>query len=162
MTPNRTPLGIGLMVAFCILAPLLDMCSKLATETIPVGQITMARFVGQLVFMLPVALVLRPSLRASGRDLWLTFWRAAFLIGSTFCFIAGVAVMPIADALAIVFVMPFITMFLVTSIATLRERQTGTLERLLSMPDLHEDGRKAPMGRLDLCALAEAYERAKA
>lgn len=31
-------------------------------------------------------------------------------------------------------VFPFITMFLVTSIATLRERQTGTLERLLSMP----------------------------
>ena len=31
-------------------------------------------------------------------------------------------------------IFPFITMFLVTSIATLRERQTGTLERLLSMP----------------------------
>lgn len=29
---------------------------------------------------------------------------------------------------------PFITMFLVTSIATLRERRSGTLERLLSMP----------------------------
>ncbi|MEJ3404638.1 ABC transporter permease [Rathayibacter sp. YIM 133350] len=29
---------------------------------------------------------------------------------------------------------PFIVMFLVTSIATLRERRTGTLERLLSMP----------------------------
>jgi ABC-2 type transport system permease protein len=31
-------------------------------------------------------------------------------------------------------VFPFVTMFLVTSIATLRERQTGTLERLLSLP----------------------------
>jgi ABC-2 type transport system permease protein len=31
-------------------------------------------------------------------------------------------------------IFPFITMFLVTSIATLRERQTGTLERLLSLP----------------------------
>lgn len=29
---------------------------------------------------------------------------------------------------------PFIVMFLVTSVATLRERSTGTLERLLSMP----------------------------
>jgi ABC transporter DrrB family efflux protein len=29
---------------------------------------------------------------------------------------------------------PFITMFLVTSIATLRERRSGTLERLLSLP----------------------------
>ncbi|MGH3470904.1 MAG: ABC transporter permease [Nocardioidaceae bacterium] len=35
---------------------------------------------------------------------------------------------------------PFIVMFLVTSVTTLRERNTGTLERLLSMP----------MGKLDL------------
>lgn len=31
-------------------------------------------------------------------------------------------------------VFPFVVMFLVTSVATLRERQSGTLERLLSMP----------------------------
>jgi len=31
-------------------------------------------------------------------------------------------------------IFPFIVMFLITSIATLRERQSGTLERLLSMP----------------------------
>jgi ABC-2 type transport system permease protein len=31
-------------------------------------------------------------------------------------------------------VFPFVVMFLVTSIATLRERQSGTLERLLTMP----------------------------
>lgn len=43
---------------------------------------------------------------------------------------------PVFDriGLAMLGVFPFITMFLVTSIATLRERQTGTLERLLSMP----------------------------
>src|SRR4051794_10965131 len=35
---------------------------------------------------------------------------------------------------------PFVVMFLVTSVTTLRERSSGTLERLLSMP----------MGRLDL------------
>ena len=37
-------------------------------------------------------------------------------------------------------VFPFISMFLVTSVATLRERTSGTLERLLTMP----------MGKLDL------------
>jgi ABC transporter DrrB family efflux protein len=31
-------------------------------------------------------------------------------------------------------IFPFVTMFLVTSVATLRERQSGTLERLLAMP----------------------------
>lgn len=37
-------------------------------------------------------------------------------------------------------VFPFVVMFLVTSVATLRERSSGTLERLLTMP----------LGRLDL------------
>lgn len=35
---------------------------------------------------------------------------------------------------AMIALFPFIVMFLVTSISTLRERRTGTLERLLSMP----------------------------
>ncbi|RNE63780.1 ABC transporter permease [Cryobacterium tepidiphilum] len=35
---------------------------------------------------------------------------------------------------AILALFPFIVMFLITSITTLRERRTGTLERLLSMP----------------------------
>ncbi len=39
-------------------------------------------------------------------------------------------------------VFPFVVMFLVTSIATLRERTSGTLERLLTMP----------LGKLDLLA----------
>ncbi|NED94574.1 ABC transporter permease [Phytoactinopolyspora alkaliphila] len=41
---------------------------------------------------------------------------------------------------ALLAIFPFMIMFLVTSIATLRERSSGTLERLLSMP----------MGKLDL------------
>lgn len=43
---------------------------------------------------------------------------------------------PVFDAIGapLLGVFPFVVMFLVTSIATLRERQTGTLERLLSMP----------------------------
>ena len=41
---------------------------------------------------------------------------------------------------ALLALIPFIVMFLVTSVTTLRERSSGTLERLLSMP----------MGKLDL------------
>ncbi len=43
---------------------------------------------------------------------------------------------PVFDRLgpALLGVFPFVVMFLVTSVATLRERQSGTLERLLSMP----------------------------
>jgi len=43
---------------------------------------------------------------------------------------------PVFDTVgpAMIALFPFIVMFLVTSITTLRERRTGTLERLLSMP----------------------------
>jgi len=43
---------------------------------------------------------------------------------------------PVFDAIGapLLGIFPFVVMFLVTSIATLRERRTGTLERLLTMP----------------------------
>ena len=100
------------MVGFCILAPLLDAASKLATEAIPVGQITGARFVFQGLCMLPVALALGLTWRVSRRDLTLLAARAFCLMLSTYCFVASVQYMPIADSIAIVFVMPFMLMFL--------------------------------------------------
>ena len=108
--PNlRGPL---LMVAFCVTAPLLDACSKLATTEIPVGQITAMRFVFQGLCMLPIILLMRLSWAASRRDLILLLARACCLILSTYSFVASVQYMPIADSIAIVFVMPFILMFL--------------------------------------------------
>jgi drug/metabolite transporter (DMT)-like permease len=52
------------------------------------------------------------SLRLSGRDMALITVRAVFLIISTFFFVYAIAVMPIADALAIVFVEPFLLLIL--------------------------------------------------
>lgn len=112
MTQDRPLLGIGLMLAFCVLAPLLDTASKLATETIPVGQITAARFLVQGALMVPVALLMGFSWRLQRRDAGLLLARAVFLLVSTYGFVAGVQVMPIADALAIVFVEPFILLIL--------------------------------------------------
>ncbi|SEN76745.1 EamA domain-containing membrane protein RarD [Gemmobacter aquatilis] len=112
MTQNRPLPGAALMIAFCILAPLLDVCSKLATAAIPVGEVTLARFVVQGALMLPVALVLRLPLWMGRRVAGLLLARAVFLVLSTYCFIAGIAVMPLADALALVFVEPFILLIL--------------------------------------------------
>lgn len=105
-------LGVGLMLAFCVLAPLLDVSSKLAAHSIPVGQITTARFVVQGALMLPVALYMGVPLRFSRPMAGLVLLRAVLLILSTYCFVAGIAVMPVADALAIAFVEPFIILFL--------------------------------------------------
>jgi drug/metabolite transporter (DMT)-like permease len=109
---GQTLRGVAFMLAFCVLAPLLDACSKLATDAIPVGQITAARFVFQGLCMLPVLVVMRADWRAGPRDLWLLAARAFCLMLSTYCFVASVQYMPIADAIAIVFVMPFMLMLL--------------------------------------------------
>jgi drug/metabolite transporter (DMT)-like permease len=113
MAKDTTLLGILLMLAFCALAPLLDVAAKLAAENgVPVGQITAARFVVQTALMLPVVLVMRLTLRLSPRALAYASLRALFLLVSTYAFVSGIEVMPIADALAIVFVEPFILLLL--------------------------------------------------
>jgi len=98
------------MLGFCLTAPLLDVAAKLASGSVPVGQITTARFIVQCILMAPFLLVLKLSLRVP-RDLWVALaFRAVFLLVATFCFIAAIRVMPLADALAIVFVAPFIVL----------------------------------------------------
>jgi len=113
MATDTTLRGIVLMLTFCMIAPLLDVSAKLAAEGgIPVGQITTARFFVQGVLMLPVVWVMGMSLHLTPRALAFTILRAVFLILSTFSFVSGIAVMPVADALAIAFVEPFILLIL--------------------------------------------------
>jgi drug/metabolite transporter (DMT)-like permease len=112
MSQDRILVGVALMLAFCVLAPLLDVSAKLAAATVPVGQITAARFVGQGLIMLPIVLAMRLVWRISPADVWLVVLRAVFLILSTYTFVAAIQVMPIADALAIAFVEPFILLIL--------------------------------------------------
>ncbi len=102
--------GVALMLGFCLTAPLLDVAAKLASASVPVGQITAARFVVQCALMAPVIAVMRLSLNVA-RELWLPLiFRALLLLFATFCFITAIRVMPLADALAIVFVAPFIVL----------------------------------------------------
>ncbi|VDC31679.1 DMT family transporter [Pseudogemmobacter humi] len=113
MTQDRILPGIMLMLAFCALAPLLDVSSKLAAQAgLPVGSITAARFVVQGAIMLPVVLVMGLRLSLSPRALGLVFLRAFLLVFSTFSFVSGLTVMPIADALAVAFVEPFILLIM--------------------------------------------------
>jgi len=104
--------GVALMIGFCVFAPLIDVASKLAAQAVPVGVVTFGRFLVQAALMLPVVLVMRLPLRLGGRAAWLVTLRALMLMLSTYCFVAAVKVMPIADALAIVFVEPFVILLI--------------------------------------------------
>ncbi|MFN3954886.1 MAG: DMT family transporter [Pararhodobacter sp.] len=104
--------GVVLMLAFCAIAPLIDVAAKMAAQSVTVTQVTFFRLVVQTVLMLPVVLIMSQSLTLGRRQGGLLALRALMLIGSTYSFVGAVAVMPIADALAIVFVEPFILLAL--------------------------------------------------
>lgn len=110
--PDRILPGVALMIAFCVIAPLIDVSSKAASQAVPVGVVTLARFVVQAALMLPVVLVMGLSWRVTPVALRLLLARACASILATFCFIAAVQVMPIADALAVAFVEPFIILLI--------------------------------------------------
>lgn len=109
---DRILLGVGLMLGFCAVAPMIDVFAKMATAHVSVGMITLGRFLFQALLMLPVMWAMGLSLRLSMSSLWLVTLRAVAAVVSTLCFVAAVALMPIADALAIAFVEPFVLMIL--------------------------------------------------
>ncbi len=113
MNANDRPLlGVVLMLGFCTIAPLIDVASKLAGTGVSVGTITLGRFVVQALLMAPILAVMGLSFRLSGRALMLTLARAAVAVVSTWCFVAALRTMPLADALAIVFLEPFIILLI--------------------------------------------------
>jgi len=100
------------MVGFCIIAPLLDVFAKLASTQIPIAQITTFRFVVQALLMVPIFWLMQYHLVFPLSLVPKILLRAIFLIITTFCFVSAISAKPIADALAIVFVEPFILLII--------------------------------------------------
>ncbi|MEO0823981.1 MAG: DMT family transporter, partial [Pseudomonadota bacterium] len=96
--------GIALMSAAMLLAPLLDVFSKLLTETVSPGQAAIGRFVAQSLFLLPVLAMLGEWTRPTR----LHAVAGALLGIAIFCINSALAVMPVANAIAIFFVEPLI------------------------------------------------------
>lgn len=105
---DRVMTGIVLMLGFCLFAPFIDVSSKLAAATVPVAVITLGRYVVQGGLMVPVMVLGRFDWSLSPRAAQLVFWRALVSVAATFTFVRALAVMPIADALAIAFIEPFV------------------------------------------------------
>ncbi len=109
---DRIVPGILLMLGFCTIAPLIDVAAKLAAQEVSVGTVTLGRYLAQAALMVPIVALLGHPWGMSRHALMLTLARAAVSILSTYSFVAAVQVMPIADALAIAFVEPFVILFI--------------------------------------------------
>jgi drug/metabolite transporter (DMT)-like permease len=107
-TKGTTSLGILLMVGFSLIAPAMDASAKLIGDALAVGQIVAARFGVQAAILLPLALLLGWLHRPGAREAVLHLVRGGLILLATACFFQALRFMPIADAIAIFFVEPFI------------------------------------------------------
>ncbi len=112
LTLDRPVLGILLMLGFCVFAPLGDSIAKLLGEVMPVAQLMMLRFAFQVVFLVPVVVLGRRPWRASPYVMRMTLLRTLLHMGGIMCMFSALRFLPLADAVAICFVMPFLMLLL--------------------------------------------------
>jgi drug/metabolite transporter (DMT)-like permease len=109
---DRPLLGVLLMLGFCMLAPVGDAIAKLLGETVPLGQLVAVRFAMQAAILLPLVALTGRSLRLTPRLLRLTALRTLLHIAAIGAFFTALRFLPLADAVAIAFVMPFLMLML--------------------------------------------------
>lgn len=112
MTQDKPLSGMLLMTGFCILAPLGDAIAKILGETVPLSQLLLVRFALQAALLVPVVWLVRGSLRMPMRLLHLTVLRTILHILGIAAMFASLRFLPLADAIAIAFVVPFLMLLL--------------------------------------------------
>ncbi|MCE8525878.1 DMT family transporter [Ruegeria pomeroyi] len=112
MTADRPLLGIVLMLGFCVLAPMGDALAKLLGGTMPTMQLLLVRFAIQAVVLIPLVQATGRPWQLRGRLLRLTALRTALHITGIWAMFTALRYLPLADAIAIAFVMPFIMLLL--------------------------------------------------
>ena len=112
MTQDRPVVGIMLMIGFCLTIPFSDAFAKLAGATLPLAVLMLARMLCQGGAMTALAWAGRTTLRLSRRVFWLTVFRSVLNLVGLAAIFGSFRFLPLADAIAIAYVMPFILFFL--------------------------------------------------
>lgn len=112
MTKDRPVLGIALMLGFCVVAPLGDAVAKLLGGSIPIGEVVFVRFAVQVLVLAPLVWYGERLWRMNGRILRLAFLRTILHIIGIAAMFSALSYLPLADAVAIAFVMPFFMLLL--------------------------------------------------
>ncbi|NVP56489.1 DMT family transporter [Mycoplana rhizolycopersici] len=105
---NEVGLGLALMVVSVLLAPVIDIFSKLAVADVPATVITLCRFVFQTLTLLPIVLWRGSLLDLTRKKVALHAVRGLMTAIVMISFVTALSVMELADALAIFFVEPII------------------------------------------------------
>lgn len=108
---DRPLAGAALMVAFCVVAPLGDATAK-ALGALPLAEVMLARYGIQAALLVPLVQASGRSLALGSRVWRLTVLRTFLHVASFTAFVASLRFLPMADAVAILFVLPFVMLLL--------------------------------------------------
>ncbi len=111
-TQDRPLLGILLMLGFCVMAPIGDALAKLLSTQLPMAQLVFVRFFIQAAILIPIVVLSCRTWRMPPRVLNLVIWRTLLHIAGIACMFTALRYLPLADAVAIAFVMPFVMLVL--------------------------------------------------
>ncbi|MDC1223413.1 DMT family transporter [Ascidiaceihabitans sp.] len=112
MTQDKPLLGILLMLGFCGVAPMGDAVAKILGQSIPLGQLLLVRFAVQAIILIPMVWATKLVWRMNGWVLKLALLRTVLHIFGIGAMFTALQYLPLADAVAIAFVMPFIMLLL--------------------------------------------------
>lgn len=110
ITPLRdeVSLGLFLMVLSVLLAPIIDVFAKLAVTAVPATEIAFVRMLFQMAVLGPICLLRGTLLDVTWKKTGLHAARGLLMAITMISFVTPLAVMEIADAIAIFFVEPII------------------------------------------------------
>ena len=109
---DRPSLGLLLMLGFCVLAPLSDATAKILAGTFPVMQLVLLRFAVQVAVLVPLVTLTGRSWRMSPLGWRLTGARTVLQVAGIWLMTTGLTYLPLADTIAIAFVMPFLLLLM--------------------------------------------------
>ncbi|MCP9481641.1 DMT family transporter [Shimia sp. CNT1-13L.2] len=112
MAQDRPLLGILLMLGFCVLAPLGDAVAKILGQLVPLCQLLLVRFGIQALLLIPVVAATNRPWRMRRRTFNLMIIRTVLHIIGIGAMFTALRFLPLADAVAIAFVMPFLMLLL--------------------------------------------------
>lgn len=117
---DRPILGILLMLGFCLMAPLGDGVVKSLAGSVSVSVLALSRFGLQTGLLVPLTLMRGRFHRYTRRQVFIIAARGVLHLSGIMLMVQALNVLPLADAIAITFIMPFIVLIIVRFILSER------------------------------------------
>jgi len=130
MPYTKNPLvGIGLMILAMLIIPVMDGIAKDLSARYSITQITWARYFIHFSFMLPLVLLQFSLSTLLPKNPGLQVLRSSLLMCSTFLYFWAISLIPMADAITLIFIYPII----VTALSALILKEHVGVRRWLAV-----------------------------